>query len=164
MVRSKLPDGSGLLKELPRRTATGDAAADDARYCAEVDKVAAVFGNQRRGQSTADEHKMYMRIIDEYLVREGFGSYVEARHEHNRCVQVVARRDADGRPRVIRPQMLVGYLLQMSTGHASVPKGGHDTDVKKRAETELATACGPRSNMRCARAGGARGSAREAAR
>ena len=69
MIRKKLPDGAGLLEELPRRARgapTCDEAAD-AQYCEAIDRVSAVFGNQRRSQTTADEHKMYMRIIDGWL-------------------------------------------------------------------------------------------------
>ena len=58
-IRKKLPDGTGLLEELPRRApgaSEGDEAAD-AAYCAAIEKVSKVFG-QRRAQTTADEHKM----------------------------------------------------------------------------------------------------------
>ena len=81
MVRKKLPDGAGLLEDLPRRARSGADEGDeaaDAAYCAAIDKVSRVFGKQKRAQSTADEHKMYMRLLDGWFVREGFGSYVEA--------------------------------------------------------------------------------------
>ena len=66
MVRKKLPDGSGLLDKLPERmpgAGPDDHAADDA-YCKAIQRVSNVFGKQRRGQSTADEHKMYVRLFD----------------------------------------------------------------------------------------------------
>ena len=79
MVRNKMPDGSGMLAKLPeRRKDNGvDAAAADKEYCDAIDKVAAVFGQQKRANSTADEHKRYIRVLDGWLVRKGFGSYVE---------------------------------------------------------------------------------------
>ena len=58
----------------------------------------------------------------------------------------------DGSPKVMAPQMLLGHLFAMATGAKSTPKGGHAADLESRAATELATACGPRSQMRCARA------------
>ena len=57
-----------------------------------------------------------------------------------------ARRREDGTPKVIKPQMLIGYLLQMSVGDESAPKGGHAADLAARAATEMANACGQRSN------------------
>ena len=40
-------------------------------------QVTSGFGNQRRSQTTADEHKAYVRMFDGWLVRQGFGSYFE---------------------------------------------------------------------------------------
>ena len=157
MVRNKLPDGAGLLEELPRRARSGADEGDeaaDAAYCAAIDKVSRVFGKQRRAQSTADEHKMYMRLLDGWFVREGFGSYVEAVIVDGRCIEVRARRRDDGTMKVLKPQMLIGHLLEMSVGSESTPKGGHAADLAARAATEVANACGPREKMRCARARG----------
>ena len=97
MVRKKMPDGSGMLAKLPeRRKDDGlDAAAADKEYCDAIDKVAAVFGQQKRANSTADEHKRYIRTIDGWLVRKGFGSFVEAEvDKHGQLVAVHARRTA----------------------------------------------------------------------
>ena len=99
MVRKKMPDGSGMLAKLPeRRKDDGlDAAAADKEYCDAIDKVAAVFGQQKRANSTADEHKRYIRTIDGWLVRKGFGSFVEAEvDKHGQLVAVHARRTASG--------------------------------------------------------------------
>ena len=73
-IHKKLPDGSAMLSELPKRADApeGDEQAEEA-YCAAVRIVSDVFGKQRRSNTTADEHKMYMRIFDGWLVREGFG-------------------------------------------------------------------------------------------
>ena len=77
MVRKKMPDGSGMLAKVPERRKDdgGDAAAADKEYCDAIDKVAAIFGRQKRANSTADEHKRYIRVIDGWLVRKGFGSW-----------------------------------------------------------------------------------------
>ena len=61
MVRRKMPDGTALLDNLPRRDATaeeGDERAE-AVYCNAIDRVTRVFGDKQRSQSTADEHLMY---------------------------------------------------------------------------------------------------------
>lgn len=150
MIRKKMPDGTGSLQDLPMR-AHGAAAEDEAadgEYCKAIDRVTAVFGKQNRAQTTADEHKMYARMLDSWLVREGFGSYFEADLEHGRCIAVRARRGQSGEKKVIKPQMLIGYLLQMATGGESTPKGGHAKDLAARAATEVATACGQRSKMK----------------
>ena len=84
MVAPKMPDGSGLLSELPRHTGAGGGrmdpaaqAAADKTYCDEIDKVTEAFGGQRRSVSTAREHAMYARIVGEWCVRSGFGVYVD---------------------------------------------------------------------------------------
>ena len=61
VVRKKLPDGSGMLEELPERApgASPNDEAADAAYCKSIQRVSNVFGKQRRSQTTADEHKMY---------------------------------------------------------------------------------------------------------
>ena len=129
----------------------GEDAADDA-YCKAIATVTKTFGMNNRGQSTADEHAMYARLLDGWLVRQGFGSYVEAEVVDGRCVAVRARRRVDGAIKVMRPEMLMGHLLEMAAGGESVPKGGHAAELLARAGSEVASAAGPRSAMRCARA------------
>ena len=46
-----------------------EAEADEI-YCAAIDKVTSVFGKQKRSQTTADEHKSYVRMFDGWLVRQ----------------------------------------------------------------------------------------------
>ena len=69
MVQKKMPDGAGMLANVPARSS---ARADDARanqaYCDAIDKVATVFGQQKRSNSTADEHREYGRRFDDWLV------------------------------------------------------------------------------------------------
>ena len=46
---------------------------------------------------------MYIRLLDGWFVREGFGSYVEAVVVDGRCVEVRARRRDDGTMKVLKP-------------------------------------------------------------
>lgn len=75
MLRKKLPDGAALLDKLPQRAAgaLSDDAEADAEYCKAIDKVSAVFGKQKRAQTTADEHKMYARIFVRAIAIEPTG-------------------------------------------------------------------------------------------
>ena len=75
MVRKKMPDGTGLLANVPQRRTSSRAVDDsvlDKEYCDAIDKVSAVFGRQKRANTTAAEHRMYIRTIDGWLVRKGF--------------------------------------------------------------------------------------------
>ena len=92
---------------------------------------------------------MYMRMIDGWLVRKGFGSYIEAEvDKHGQLVEVRPRRTATGEIKVTKPQMIIGYLLEMASGSADTPKGGHAGDLLARAGQEAVTACGPLSKMK----------------
>ena len=76
MVRKKMPDGIGELERLPNRRELGRVMtpeAADAEYINAMDKVSAAFGAQLRSQTTGDEHKAYMRILERYLVRIPIG-------------------------------------------------------------------------------------------
>ena len=105
MVRRKMPDGHEHLAALP--TLREGALADDheavAEFTAAIDKVAAVFGAQRRSTTTAAKHRMYTRMFEGWLVAEGFGSCFEVNHDDDGVVsdmadiKVVARRDASGK-------------------------------------------------------------------
>ena len=142
-----------MLSDLPTRADApeGDEKAEQ-DYCAAMQRVSRVFGKQRRSNSTADEHKQYMRIFDGWLVRKGFGSFVEAEMEHGRCVALHPRRKADGKIKVMKGDLLVGCLLEMATGSKSTPKGGAVADLMSRAATEVAAACGQRTKMKYAHA------------
>ena len=125
MVRKKMPDGAGLLAKVPqrRRGKGADDAAADKDYCDAIDKVSSVFGAQKRSNSTAAEHKMYVRMIDGWLVRKGFGSYVESEvDKYGQLVAVHPRRTASGEMKVVKPQMLIGYLLEMAGRAARTPR------------------------------------------
>ena len=115
MVRKKMPDGTGLLANVPQRRTSSRAVDDsvqdatlDQEYCDAIDKVSAVFGRQKRSNSTADEHRMYIRMLDGWLVRKGFGSYVEAIFDkHGLLVEVRPRRTATGEVKVLKAQMRI---------------------------------------------------------
>ena len=51
-----------------------------------------------------------------------------------------------GELRVIRPEMIVGMLLEMATGDPNMPKGGHADDLVMLASTDAKQAFGPRTN------------------
>ena len=92
---------------------------------------------------------MYVRMIDGWLVRKGFGSYIEAEVDNDgQLVAVRPRRTATGEIKVVKPQMVIGYLLEMASGSKDTPKGGHAGDLLARAGQEAITACGPRSKMK----------------
>ena len=105
MVTRKLPDGAGMLSNVPQRkkSQSGDEAADDATYCKAINKVSSVFGKQKRSNSTAAEHNnMYMCMMDGWLVRKGFGSYVEAEiDKFGQLVDVHPQRKATGNSYVV---------------------------------------------------------------
>ena len=92
MVRTKMLDGAGMIAKVPQRRKN----AADIVYCEAIDKVTKVLDNQLRSQKTskkaADEHKMYVRLFDEWLVCEGFGSYFEAELEHGRCIEFLQQQ------------------------------------------------------------------------
>ena len=66
MVNKKMPDGAGMISNVPQRkktrggTATDEDAADK-DYCKAMDKVSSIFGRQKRSNSTAAEHRMCAR-------------------------------------------------------------------------------------------------------
>ena len=107
IMRKTIPDGTGHLSELPVRARlaerVGEEAADE-EYCKAIATATKIFGKKMRGQSTADEHVMYIRLIDGWLTRMGFGSYVEVSLADGRCVAVRARRRADGTIKVMRAE------------------------------------------------------------
>ena len=106
MVRRKFPDGSEALASMPRRAAAPVAGEEaTSEYCRAIDKVSAVFGAQRRANTTADEHRMYTRMFEGWLVAEGFGSYFVVEHDEDGLrgvsgMKVSARRNASDKIKV----------------------------------------------------------------
>ena len=57
MVAKKMPDGAGMLSNVPQRKKTkggkgADEDAADKEYCVAMDKVSSIFGRQKRSNST----------------------------------------------------------------------------------------------------------------
>ena len=106
MVRRKFPDGSEALASMPRRAAAPVADEEaTSEYCRAIDKVSAVFGAQRRANTTADKHRMYTRMFEGWLVAEGFGSYFVVEHDEDGLrgvsgIKVSARRNASDKIKV----------------------------------------------------------------
>ena len=83
-------------------------------------------------------------ITAQPLASKGEDAYCEAIDMvDGRCEAVHLRKREDGEVKVIKPQMLIGYLLDMSVGSEDTPKGGHAADVAARAAI---VPCGPRSD------------------
>ena len=68
--------------------------------------------------------------------------------DHGQLVAVHPRKTAAGELKVMKAQMLIGYLLEMASGSKDTPKGGHAGDLAARAGQEAVTACGRRSQMK----------------
>ena len=49
---------------------------------------------------------------------------------------------------VVRPELLVAWLLEMATGSKSTPKGGTVAYIAARVGSEVPSACGLRSKMK----------------
>ena len=118
-------------------------------YCAAISTISASFARQKRSETTAAEHRQYMRLFDGWLVRSGFGSYVEVElNAQGALVAVRARRSVEtGEIKIIKPEMLIGWMLEMASGSENTPKGTHAAEIAARAGQEAATACGKRFQM-----------------
>ena len=91
------------------------------------------------------EHDMYMRLINCWAERSGFGTYVVPREGAKDTPAVRAAVDKrTGLPMVLKPEMIVGLLLEMATGDENMPKGGHPDDLKRLASTDEKHLAGPR--------------------
>ena len=153
-IHKRLPAGAGDLARIPKgkefQTAlpTGEGGTDVKAYCKAVRGATATFKDGHRATQTALEHDMFMRIINNWAVRSGFGTFVVDRKDRVAgmlppTVQI-AKDDATGEPKVLKPEMVVGMLLEMATGDENVPKGGHPDDLARMASSEAKNVCGPR--------------------
>ena len=123
-ISRRLPAGSGVLVAVPKgkdyATAKkgGKKKADVKAYCKAVRGATETFKEGHRATSTALEHDMYMRLINCWAERSGFGTYVVPRENANGeaptvCAAVEKRKRL---PKVLKPEMIVGLLLEMATG------------------------------------------------
>jgi hypothetical protein len=85
-------------------------------------------------------------------VCKNHGSYVSiVLDEHGMLTEVHAKRSAEtGEIKIVPPQMLIGWLLDMAVGSQDTPKGTHASEIHARAAQpqEAASACGKRSGMK----------------
>ena len=96
---------------------------------------------------TALEHDMYMRLINCWAERSGFGTFVIRREDagDGEPPTVRAAKDVKGELMVLKPEMIVGLLLEMATGDENMPKGGHPEDLARLAATDDKNLAGPRA-------------------
>lgn len=84
--------------------------------------------------------------------RSGFGTFVVDRKDRVAGIAPptveIAKDATTGEVKVLKPEMLVGLLLEMATGDDNAPKGGHADVVKRMAGTEAKNVCGPRSKWK----------------
>ena len=91
-MQKMMPTGATELKEMPRRRDFAEGEAGMAAWCNEVDERSEKFRKAQRALLTSEEHDRYMWTFNNYLIREGFGSFVERTDELEGGVLRVARR------------------------------------------------------------------------
>ena len=131
----KLPTGATDVKALPRRRDYDGIANPDAAWSQAVDDATDNFGRVGRGKSTSNEHDVYMWAFGEYLHRQGFGAFVrrvepgQKEKATSSTGRLAPAYEDDGvTMRVVSPQMLLAYVLDMAAGSEETPKGGHPDD------------------------------------
>ena len=149
-IVKRLPAGSGVLGAVPKGkdfTSGGTKQAVDINaYCEAVRGATETFKEGHRATSTALEHDMYMRLINCWAERSGFGTYVVRRENVGVDPPTVraAKDERTGELMVLKPEMIVGLLLEMATGDENMPKGGHPEDLARLAATDDKNLAGPR--------------------
>ena len=155
-ISRRLPAGSGVLGAVPKgmdyATAKkgGKKMTNVTAYCQAVRGATETFKEGHRATSTALEHDMYMRLINCWAERSGFGTFVVPRENANGEAPTV-RAPVDKRkrlPKVLKPEMIVGLLLEMATGDENMPKGGHPDDLTLLAATDEKQLTGPRRSWK----------------
>ena len=117
-IARRLPAGSGALDAVPKGkdyaavTKNGKEQVDVNAYCQAVRGTTETFKEGHRATSTALEHDMYMRLINCWAERSGFGTYVVAREDANGEAPTVcaAVDEKTGLPKVLKAEMIVGLL------------------------------------------------------
>ena len=90
---------------------------------------------------------MYVRLVSCWAERSGFGTYAVERKAKDGCTSPavqIAKDARTGAMRVLKPEMIVGMLLEMATGDENMPKGGHKVDLESLTTTDDKNICGPR--------------------
>ena len=151
-IARQLPAGSGDLASVPRGKdyVGGKKSGGVEEYCKAVRGATQTFKESHRAESTAREHDMYMRLINCWAERSGFGTFVVPREgAEDKSPAVRAARDAaTAELKVLRPEMIVGMLLEMATGDSNMPKGGHQDDLALLKATDDKHIAGPRTNWK----------------
>ena len=149
-IARRLPAGSGVLAAVPKgkdyaSAKRGKKTVDIAAYCQAVRGATETFKDSHRATSTASEHDTYMRLINCWSERSGFGTFVVSREDATEPPMVRAALDKKtGLPMVLKPEMIVGLLLEMATGDENMPKGGHPDDIVRLAAIDDKNPMGPR--------------------
>ena len=88
-IAKRLPAGSGALGSVPKgkdfaRAQGGTKQKTDVdAYCKAMRGATETFMEGHRATSTAVEHDMYMRLINCWAERSGFGTFVVGREDAN---------------------------------------------------------------------------------
>ena len=133
-IEPKLPAGASDVKALPRRRDFANATFPDKEWSQAIDAATENFGRAGRAGSTSYEHDLYMWAFNEYLIRQGFESFVDLVKVGQKMKatsstgRLAPTYDDDGAMRVVTPQMLLSYILDMAAGSEEAPKGGHPLD------------------------------------
>ena len=134
-LEPKLPTGANDVKAMPRRKDFETAADPDSAWAQAVDDATDNFGRVGRAKTTSHEHDLYMWCFCEYLNRQGFGAYVEEVQPDepvkfsSSTGRLAPTYESDGTTmRIVAPQMLLSYILDMAAGSEETPKGGHPDD------------------------------------
>ena len=148
-MQKVMASGAMDLTEMPRRLDFADGEDGMAQWCDEVDERSGTFCKSQRASLTSEEHDRYMWIFNEYLKRQGHGSFV-VRTDAAVGVTLAPRTsstgllaptvdEATGKINVVKPQMLVAYVLDMACGSPETPKGGHALDEPWRSGRGIAS-------------------------
>ena len=148
-IARRLPAGSGDLASVPKGKdyVGGKKSGGVEEHCKAVRGATQTFKESHRAESTAREHDMYMRLINCWAERSGFGTFVVPQEgADGKSPAVRAARDAaTGELKVLRPEMIVGMLLEMATGDPNMPKGGHSDDLEMLKAMDEKQILGPRT-------------------
>jgi hypothetical protein len=155
----RLPAGSGALGSVPKgkdfaRAGAKKQKTDVDAYCKAMRGATETFKEGHRATSTAIEHDMYMPLINCWAERSGFGTHVVGREDSDGQAPTVRAPldDKTGLPMMLKPEMIVGLLLEMATGDENMPKGGHPDDLDRLAGTDEKNLAGRRIAWKRSRA------------
>ena len=132
------PSGANDVQVTPARKEFASGARGEDEWCDAVDEATATLAKANRAQSTSHEHDQYMWAFDQYLQRKGHGSFVSLADMNasrrtakssstGRLVPTV--NEKTGENLIVRPQMLLVWLLDMAAGSEDTPKSGHPDDT-----------------------------------